>query len=107
MLDHQGDEPRLPERQRDAWHRETQNEVGTQRVGTYAGVLTPEEVALVERVAGSRMRRFGYAVADRPSVRPAYLLQYAKKIAQLRLRTAVNTRRDARLAKPPASVAYR
>ena len=40
-------------------------------------------------------------------MRPAYLLQYAKKIAQLRLRTAVNTRRDARLAEPPASVAYR
>jgi len=107
MLDHQGEAARLPERQRDAWHRETQNEVGTQRVGTYAGVLTPEEVALVERVAGSRMRRLGYAVADRPSVPPALLLRYTKKIAQFRLRTAVNTRRDARLAKPPGSVAYR
>src|SRR4051794_21581097 len=51
MLEHQREAARLPERQRGGWHQETQKEVGTQRVGTYAGVLTPEEVALVERVA--------------------------------------------------------
>jgi hypothetical protein len=107
MLEPQREAARLPERQRGDWHRETQNQVGTQRVGTYAGVLTPDEVALVERVAGSRMRRLGYDVADRPSVPAAELLRYAKKIAQLRLRTAVNTRRDARTAKPAGSVAYR
>ncbi len=107
MLDHPVEAARLPERQRGGWHRETQNQVGTQRVGTYAGVLTPAEVALVERVAGSRMRRLGYDVPDRPTVPPADLLRFARKIAQLRLRTAVNTRRDARLAKPAGSVAYR
>jgi hypothetical protein len=107
MLAHQDEAARLPERQRGRWHRETQNEVGTQRVGTYAEVLTPTEVALVERVAGSRMRRLGYDLPGRPSVPPRDLLRYTRKIAQLRLRTAVNARRDARLAAPKGSVAYR
>ncbi len=110
MLEHQDEAARLPERQRGRWHRETQNEVGTRRVGTYAGVLSAGEVALVERVAGSRMRRLGYDVPVRRGsggVPPRVLLRYAKKIAQLRLRTAVRARRDAWLAAPEGSVAYR
>jgi hypothetical protein len=107
MLAHQDEAARLPKRQRGRWHQETQNEVGTQRVGTYVGVLTPAEIALVERVAGSRMRRFGYDVPARRSVPPPLLLRYVKKIAQLRVRTAVNAGRDARLARPSGSVAYR
>ena len=60
MLDHREVAAALPQRQRARWHQETQGAVCTRRVGTYAGVLTPAEIALVESAAGSRMRRLGY-----------------------------------------------
>ncbi len=107
MLAPQAEAGRLPARQRGGWHSETRREVGRQRVGTYAEVLTDEEVALVERVAGRRMRRFGYDVPSRPPVRPVLLLRYARKVWTLRLRTAVVARRDARLAASGGPVAYR
>ena len=107
MLSPQAEAARLPERQRGRWHRETQREVGGQRVGRYAEVLDAEEVALVERVAGTRMRRLGYDVEGRPSVPPRLLLRYARTIARLRLQTAVTARRDARIAAAAGPVAYR
>ena len=59
MLDHREVAAELPQRQRERWHQETQGAVWSRRVGTYSGVLTPAEVALVESAAGSRMRAAG------------------------------------------------
>ncbi len=107
MLAPQQEAARLPERQRAGWHRETQNPVGRQRVGSYADVLSAADVALVERVAGSRMRRLGYQPTGGARARPTLLLRYAWTLARMRLRTVAHARRDARTAAPRGSVAYR
>lgn len=110
MLEPQAEAVRLPERQRANWHRETQREVGPQRVGAYAAVLRPEELALVEGAGGARMRQLGYAVGAAPSsavVPTGVWLRYQRTLASMRLRTAVLAARDRRLARPRGSVAYR
>jgi hypothetical protein len=110
MLEPQTEAARLPERQRSNWHRETQKEVGPRRIGAYAEVLTPEELALVEGATGSRMRRLGYDVGAAPSdavVPTGVKLRYQRTLASMRLRTAVLAVRDRRLARPSGSVAAR
>jgi hypothetical protein len=100
MLAPQAEAARLPARQRTGWHKETQGEVGTRRVGTYAGVLDAAEVALVEAVAGSRMRRHGYELPPgTPSAPFSPRLEVAVRLASMRLRTAAHALRDRWLAR--------
>jgi len=105
MLDHREVAAALPQRQRERWHQETQGAVCSRRVGTYAGVLTPAEVALVESAAGSRMGRLGYDLS-RPARAPRGLrLGYLRAVISLRLRTVLRSARDRQLARPAGSVA--
>lgn len=99
---------RLPRRQREAWHAGTREPVSPARVGSYADVLTADEVALVERVAGSRLRRRGYEVpAARRRPRAADVARYARVLALMRAKTRLNAARDRALARPAGSVADR
>lgn len=108
MLEPQDEAAQLPDRQRGNWHAETQNDVGTHRVGRYEDVLTPAEIALVERVCATRMRGYGYEVPPPTAAVPWRLRAgYLRAITELRLRTAVSAFRDRRLAGSPESVAYR
>ena len=71
-------------------------------------MLTSRETALVEQVAGSRLRRLGYPVGrDDSGVRadPKDVLRYQRTITSMRLRTRVLAARDRRLARPRGSVA--
>jgi hypothetical protein len=99
---------RLPRRQREVWHAETRGVVDARRVGSYADVLTEAELALVERVAGSRLRRWGYEVPAgrrRPSL-PA-LARYGKVLTVMRAKTRLQAARDRARARPVAAVADR
>jgi hypothetical protein len=98
---------RLPRRQRDNWHRNTRERVGTARVGSHREVLSPAEVALVERVAASRLRRLGYPVEGGGRARVADVITYARRLLSMRVRTRVLAWQDRRLAAPPGSVADR
>ena len=97
----------LPPRQRAGWHAETQGEVGNQRVGSYVGVLTPEEIALVASAAGSRMRAFGYDADGAGPVNARLRLRYLRAVTSMRTRTRLLALRDRRLARPVGSVADR
>lgn len=94
----------LPPRQRGGWHAETQQQVGSRRVGSYVEVLTPDEIALVERAAGSRMRDFGYDGHTTHRAPPTMRLRYRKAITSMRLRTRLLALRDRRLARPRGMV---
>ena len=107
MLAPRSEAERLPARQREDWHGETRAAVGPQRVGRYAKELAPDEVALVEAVAGSRMRRLGYAVPDRAWVSPKAPLRFAGTLASMRLRTRVLAARDSALVRRHGPVSYR
>jgi hypothetical protein len=98
---------RLPARQRDNWHSNTKEKVGPRRVGTHRGVLTEAEVALVERVAGSRLRRLGYQADGDGRARASDLVSYALELVTMRLRTRVLAGQDRRLTRPAGSVADR
>ena len=100
MLAPQAEAARLPARQRTGWHKETQGDVGTRRVGAYAGVLDANEVALVEAVAGTRMRRYGYELTSGvPSALLPSRLEVAARLASMRVRTKVHALRDRWLAR--------
>ena len=105
MLDHREVAAELPQRQRERWHQETQGAVCSRRVGTYAGVLTPAEVALVESAAGSGWR--GWATTSWASgpVPRGLRLGYRRAVTSLRLRTLLRSARDRQLARPAGSVA--
>ena len=101
---------RLPQRQREVWHRQTLEAVTPSRTGRYADVLTSRETALVEQVAGSRLRRLGYPVGrDESGVRadPKDVLRYQWSVTSMRLRTRVLAARDLWLARSTGSVADR
>ena len=107
MLDHREVAAELPQRQRERWHQETQGAVCSRRVGTYSGVLTPAEVALVEWAAGSRMARLGYDLLGSGPVTRGQRLGYWRAVTSLRLRTLLRSARDRQLARPAGSVAAR
>jgi hypothetical protein len=108
MLAPQQQAGRLPRRQREAWHAGTREPVSAARVGSYADVLSVDELALVERVAGSRLRRRGYEVpAARPRPRAKDLARYARVLTLMRAKTRLNAARDRALARPAGSVADR
>ncbi|HEX4697929.1 MAG TPA: sulfotransferase [Actinomycetes bacterium] len=107
MLAPQSEAERLPARQRENWHGETRESVGTQRIGRYAELLAPDEVALVEAVAGSRMRRLGYAMPGRASASTKARLRVAGTLASMRLRTRVLAARDSALVRRHGPVSYR
>lgn len=113
MLTPSAQAERLPQRQREVWHRQTLEAVTPSRTGRYAEVLTLRETALVEQVAGSRLRRLGYQVGpgnpDDPVRRPdpKDVLRYQRAITSMRLRTRVLAARDRWLARPSGSVANR
>jgi hypothetical protein len=106
MLAPQSEAERLPARQLEDWHGRTREPVSTQRVGRYAELLAPGEVALVDVVAGSRMRRLGYAVPSRPSASPKARLRVAGALASMRLRTRVLAARDSALVRRHGPVSY-
>ena len=107
MLDHREVAAQLPQRQRERWHQETQGAVCSRRVGTYTGVLTPGEVALVESAAGSRMAALGYDLLGSGPVPRGLMLGYWRAVTSLRLRTLLRSARDRQLARPTGSVAAR
>ena len=107
MLDHREVAAELPQRQRERWHQETQGAVCSRRVGTYSGVLTPAEVALVESAAGSRMAQLGYDLLGSGPVPRGLRLGYWRAVTSLRLRTLLRSARDRQLARPAGSVAAR
>jgi hypothetical protein len=107
MLAPQSEAERLPARQREHWHGETREAVGTHRVGRYAEVLAPDEVALVEALAGSRMRRLGYPVPGRASSSTGARLRFARTLASMRLRTRLLAARDSALVRRYGPVSYR
>ncbi len=76
-------------------------------MGTYAGVLTPAEVGLVERVAGTRLRSLGYQVDGSGRASPAALARTYLSLAGMRVRTRFLAVNDRRLARPSGSVADR
>jgi len=78
----------LPGKQRRKWHWRTAKYIGPRRVGTYEELLTPREAALIERVAGDRLRALGYPVPDQPGPVPVSdLLRYRLALTSMRLRT--------------------
>jgi hypothetical protein len=97
----------LPRRQRDNWHRNTRERVGTGRVGAHQDVLTETERALVERVAGSRLRGLGHQVEGGGRARAGDLGRYARALLEMRIRTRLLAAKDRRLAAPAGSVADR
>jgi len=107
MLDHRDVAAGLPQRQRALWHQETQGVVCSRRVGTYAGVLTAPEIALVESAAGFRMRQLGYQPSGTGTAPRGLRLGYLRALTSLRLRTLLRAARDRQLAGPPGSVAAR
>jgi len=107
MLAHQEEAARLPQRQRAGWHQETLAAVGTGRVGTHAGVLGADEVALVEQVAGPRMSRLGYDCSGAGSAPGRLRLRYLRAVTEMRLGTVLRRARHRRLARPAGSVAVR
>src|SRR5215469_6079621 len=58
----------IPERQRTAWHAETQKQVTTAPSGHWSQRLDPSQIALCEMAMGTRLRALGYELsgADRP-----------------------------------------
>lgn len=95
----------VPERK--TWHRRTGQPIGPDRVSAYRDVLSPDVLALVERVAGRRMTALGYEVGA-GRVPPALLARYAgtaahRRLAQARHR-ARDVVRDRRAAQPVAAV---
>jgi hypothetical protein len=107
MLAPQAEAALLPARQRADWHRETQREVGPRRIGSYSGVLTSQQVALVGSAAGTRMRRYGYDVPVPHSVPRRLRLAYWRTIALMRMKSRLRAARDRRLVRPAGSVAAR
>ena len=71
--------------QRKTWHRQTSGDITTGRVAAYRGVLSAEELALVERVAGRRMEALGHVRESTAPVPPSLLAQYARVAAHRRL----------------------
>jgi hypothetical protein len=97
----------LPRRQRDDWHANTRQRVGTNRVGAYRGVLSDAEVALVEQVAGSRLRTLGYAVDGDPRAAARDVTAVKWSLLGMRARTRALTVWDWWLSRPGGSVADR
>ncbi len=101
-------EQSLPTREREGWHANTLNDVSASRVGGHREVLDPWELRLMERVAGSRMRRLGYDVVPAQGRPPFWQwLRYAVKLTSLRIRTRVLAHKDRKVARPPGSMADR
>jgi len=99
---------RLPLRQREVWHQQTLQAVTPSRTGRYAEALTSREIALVEQVAGSRLRSLGYEVGrggDRAD--PADVARFSRTLASMRLRTRALAAYDRSLTRPRGSVADR
>jgi hypothetical protein len=97
----------LPRRQRDNWHRNTRERVGTGRVGTHQEVLSPAERALVAQVAGSRLRRLGYSVEPAGRAGLVDAVKFTRALLEMRARTRLLAARDRRVARPKGSVADR
>ena len=78
----------LPGKQRRKWHWRTAKYIGPRRVGTHTELLTPRESALIERVAGTRLRALGYSVPDTPARVPATdVARFWLALTSMRLRT--------------------
>jgi hypothetical protein len=107
MLTPQAEAALLPARQRADWHRETQREVGPRRIGSHSGVLSSQQVALIESVAGTRMWRYGYEVPVPGHVPRRLRLAYWRTIALMKVKSRVRAARDRRLVRPAGSVAAR
>jgi hypothetical protein len=98
----------LPRRQRNKWHWRTATYIGPRRVGTYGELLSDRERALVERVAGSRLRAYGYDVPEQVGHVPVTdLARYRLAITSLRVRTWVLATADRLSAKVRAPVVDR
>lgn len=78
-----------------AWHGRTGRPMDAARVAAYRTDLEPAELALMERVAGDRLERFGYALdgSGRAAGRGA-VLEYHRLDAKRRLGLARDHARD-------------
>ena len=71
---------------RKTWHRRTRGPLDLARIAAYREELPPAQLALVERVAGRRLRRYGYPVGEAACRVPlAALARYAWVGAHRRL----------------------
>ena len=96
----------LPAHQRERWHANTGKEVSAAAVGGYAGALDSDELALMEFVAGKRLRDLGYDAPEvPPRPNPIALLRYLRAVSVLRAKTRVLNVRDRRIARLPGSMA--
>ena len=93
---------------RKTWHARTRGGLDPGRVAAYREVLTTQELALVERVAGGRMRALGYPLESGERVDTGLLAQYARTAAHRRLahakQHALDLVRDRRAGAPVAAV---
>lgn len=81
--------------QRKTWHERTAGDISAGRVAAYRSVLSAEELALVERVAGRRMQALGYARESTSPVPPALLARYTRVAAHRGLAQARKVALDA------------
>lgn len=94
---------------RKTWHERTTQGIDPGRVSAYRDVLTAQELALVERVAGRRLATLGHDLHGGERVEPALLASYLRTAAHRRLaqskQHALDVLRDRRAGTPVAAVA--
>lgn len=92
----------LPQRERDKWHANTEKQLSSERVGTFADALSQREIDLMNWAAGGRLRSLGY---DAPGggwrrVSAVAAWNYRWRISMLRLATVTLRWRDRWRARP-------
>ena len=103
-----GETARVAVPTRKTWHVRTAERMDDRRVAAYRDVLSADELALVERVAGRRLRALGHDVDPVRRVPPRLLADYARVVAHRRLahgrRRVRDVLQDRRLRQPVAAV---
>jgi len=99
--------PRVAVPKRKTWHTRTRRPMDSVSVAGYREGLTPTELALMERVAGERLERFGYSLDGTGTVSLRTLAQYRQLDAKRRFDLvgahAKDRMRDRRLRQPVAA----
>jgi len=99
--------PRVAVPKRKTWHTRTRRPMDAVAVSGYREGLTPTELALMERVAGERLERFGYPLDGAGTVSLRELAHYRKVDADRRLTMyrghARDLVQDRRLRQPVAA----
>lgn len=87
----------VPKRKRARWHERTTERIDTGAVGKWRGGLEPEELRLMESVAGRRLRAHGYELSGNGRGAPPQLLtDYARHVAKTKGARVRQRRKDRR-----------